>query len=361
MVLCGATSVFGFSKIKNSFSSLGIDVRFADVPFMKPFAWNEDEPLEFVQDICDEEIIPLTEYWISRCIKNGNCRISDNALKASRDKKFLYEFLSSKKISVPKIYSSKEEALAEIHNGKKIIVKPASLNSGYGIEVVDEKNVLLLDKYIFQASTLKNHAMEIMQVENKGALLTEKICGIEYSADCFVNGREIKVLRLCEKIITLVHDKPCCLVYFLLNPSEKKELCDEIKKWCLNLFDETDLSFAQFDFICNDDGIFPIDFAPRVGGGMKDLLFESGTNPYAFENNYKINNLVQFNYLPTFSGKLNLKDVYFIPGKLIQLKKDGDWGTNNPSSASSRIATVLTPFDKEKITPELLNSLLIRQ
>ena len=99
--IAGATSVHNLNALKKAFETTGFSVCFVDAPFMKPFlSSDETENIQFSAGIkCpgNSIIIPLSEYWISYCIENGNARISQNALSASRSKLFLYEMLGSKK------------------------------------------------------------------------------------------------------------------------------------------------------------------------------------------------------------------------------------------------------------------------
>ena len=77
IVLAGASFVFGLDEIREAFLSIGIESSFAEVPYMLKY-----------QKISENKIVvPLSEYWISECIKSNNCRISKNALLASRSQK----------------------------------------------------------------------------------------------------------------------------------------------------------------------------------------------------------------------------------------------------------------------------------
>ena len=104
IVLAGASFIFGLEEIREAFLSIGIEVLFAEVPYMLKYQKiPEKEKIEFTEKISENKIVvPLSEYWISECIKSNNCRISKNALLASRSKKKLYSLLSNFK--VPKIF-----------------------------------------------------------------------------------------------------------------------------------------------------------------------------------------------------------------------------------------------------------------
>lgn len=125
IVLAGASFVFGLDKIREAFLSIGIESSFAEVPYMLKYQKiSEKEKIEFTEKISENKIVvPLSEYWISECIKSNNCRISKNALLASRSKKKLYSLLSIFK--VPKNFDSIQQAKNFVNQtGKSIIVKP---------------------------------------------------------------------------------------------------------------------------------------------------------------------------------------------------------------------------------------------
>ena len=185
-----------------------------------------------------------------------------------------------KNIDVPQNYGSKDKALDALKSGKKIIVKPQGLHSGYGVEIIEEADPALLEKHFLCAGSITNKAMRIMHIENEGAMLSEFIEGTEYSADCFCfNGRK-SLVRLCKKNIVYIKGKPCTAACQIVEPSP--EISSALQSWLDALFDGSDISFAQFDFIIDGKKrIIPIDFASRIGGGMTELLKELPFNVYA--------------------------------------------------------------------------------
>lgn len=350
LILAGACSVYGLSELKTAFLEKGYETLFVDAPFMagiKIHEYEETENILYTQElpVCDV-VIPLSEFWISYCIKNNYGNISQNALKASRSKSFLYSFMKENHFDYPEIYESKEEAKKALEMGKRIIVKPVGLHSGYGIEILDKSRGNLLDKYFEQALNIKNRTMRIMEIQNLGAMITEAVEGTEYSADCFWNKGVFSVVRICRKRIEVINDKPCVTVYRLMKGDEKEYgFCREsLEKWTSALFDKNDLSFAQFDFIIEEDSkrIVPIDFASRVGGGISDLLIETGRNLYASAVRNEVYDVAetytQINYLPVVSGYIKNDDYNLFPGRNRIFKKKGDYVISNPSSVGSRVA-----------------------
>lgn len=411
VIFAGATAFFGWEEISNILKSQGMEASFIDADFMKPFYDKTEGVCTFytASEISENlfsgcTLIPLTEFWISQCIKFSSvCRISENALKASRSKQFFHDLMSKSNIPAPKIYKDENEAKAAAINGTEIIIKPDSLNSGYGVEVIGKSNLEKFDKFVFQTKNLKNHALKIFQIENTGVLFTEKINGTEFSADCFIHNGKIIIVRICKKYISIVHDKPCCLAVQILEKDDTdfKTASKELEKWCSALFDcreNGDTSFAQFDFIKTSKKssetsapasvYVPIDFAPRIGGGMKDLFSECkklrsknvyatsiseslSENPVPFPSQKSATRITQLNYLPSYSDYVTddsyIKNLHL--GKQIVFKKKGDYVTSNPTSVSSRMAIViceLSPFDFENHDESLRlpfnpQSLIIKQ
>ena len=158
-------------------------------------------------------------------------------------------------------------------------------------------------------------------------------------------------------------------VPYTLNHKSKGESYPE--KYFREWLEKENISFGQFDFIEDRDGDFvPIDFAPRIGGGIEELLKCCKKNVYAdavlniFNKNE--NNILpldekylsQFNYLPTKSGKIFNDNYKLLSGKKIIYKHNGDFVPECPSSSASRIAVVIARH-KSPVEKEILYSLLI--
>lgn len=370
LVLAGACSVYGLSDLKAAFAEKGYETLFADAPFMagiKIHEYEETEKILYTETLPDcDVVIPLSEFWISYCIKHRCGAISEKALKASRSKSFLYSLMKENQLDNPEVYETKEEAEKALEMGKRIVIKPVGLHSGYGIEVLDKTRGELLDKYYDQALNIKNRTMRIMEIQNQGAMITEAVEGGEYSADCFWNEGNFSVVRICRKKIKVINDKPCVMVYRLMKGDEEEyDLCRKsLEKWTSVLFDRKDLSFAQFDFIIEEGSkrIVPIDFASRVGGGISDLLMETGRNLYAGavrNKPYESSEIfTQVNYLPVVSGFITNDEYNLIPGRTRIFKKKGDYVISNPSSVGSRVALTVVkgPFE---VTESLLEKQLL--
>lgn len=372
IIIAGACSVFGLSDIKIAFEKLGFEVEFVDAPFMagiKLHDFPETSNIVYTAVLPEDSLVlPLSEYWISYCTKHKGCRISEKAISFSRSKKFFYEYLNEKGFDSPEIYKNIESAEAALMSGKRVVVKPLGLHSGYGIEVLGKEKAGLLEEYFSQAQKIKNRTLRIMEIENNGAMITEAISGTEYSADGFWFEGRFTVVRICRKVILEINDKPCSAVYALISPDslEFSEYSEKLKKWTESIMGEKDISFVQYDFISEEKNslktgrVVPIDFACRVGGGITNLMIESGVNSYAeavLGVNGKVKkNLYQLNYLPVVSGYVQNDSYNLLPGKTWIYKKKGDYVISNPSSVGSRIGVTVSQMEdfSDKIIPNLL-------
>lgn len=349
IVLAGATSVIGHNEILKAFSDIGMDATFIEAPFVKKYLKNSSGEFTYTESIPSDAIaIPLSEYWISQCIKTRQCAISEKGLKASRSKKYLYELLAKNGNKVPEIFDSLEKARSFISETKgKVIVKPEGLFSGYAVKTVGEENLNSLEELVLKARNVHNNAIKLFEIESKGALVTELIPGNEYSADLFLCRGRLSLVRLSKKVVVEIHGTPCTVICQMVPCSA--DFLEQMSKWCRALFDDGDISFAQFDFIDGcDGGLVPIDFACRVGGGMGELFGECESNVYAdavVGKQYQVRAsngyLTQFNYVPTKSGVIEKDDYNLQEGKQFIYKHKGDFVPESPSSVASRIAVVV--------------------
>ena len=363
IILAGASSVMGHEKIIEAFSSIGMDATFIEAPFVKKYFKDASDKFIYTENLPPETTaIPLSEYWISQCIKTKQCAISERALKASRSKKILYEILKTAGIKTPEIFTGLEDARNFILNDNgKVIVKPEGLFSGYAVKTVGEENLNNLEELVLKASDVHNNAIKLFGIESKGALVTDLISGNEYSADLFFCRGRLSLVRLSKKVVVEIHGTPCTVICQLVSCGES--FFEQMSKWCRVLFDDGNVSFAQFDFIEGCGGeLVPIDFACRVGGGMTELFGECESNVYAdavvgkqYEVRASKGYLTQLNYVPTKSGIIEKDDYNLAEGKQFIYKHKGDFVPESPSSVASRIAVVIkkaplaTAKDAEKL------------
>lgn len=368
LLLAGAASLYGHDQILKSFAAIGHQASFIEAPFIKKYM----DPSALYPDTrymdaapAHSIVVPLSEYWISQCIKFHTCRISATALKASRSKKFLHEFFASNKIPSPKIFDTINQAQEFIDLGGRVIVKPQGLFSGYGIKIVSRENRAELEHFAKRAASVNNNALKLFEISCGTFLLTQVLEGTEYSADIFFHEGRITVVRLCRKVIANIHGTPCTAVCQLVPLT--KEIEENLVSWSNLLFEKDNISFGQFDFIVTEKNeIVPIDFACRIGGGMSELFSCHSRNLYADAvagQQYRIEDdgtyLTQFNYLPTKSGKIENENYNLMEGKTTIYKHKGDFVPECPSSNTSRIAVVVNQSPLATPTAELFDTLLV--
>jgi len=355
IVIGGAAFIFGLGELEKAFEGLGYQVSFIEAPFMNDYTEIDEKNLvHFAADLETEGIlVPVSEYWITKALENNRARISRRALEASRSKVLFSKLMEEGGVKVPDLVAF-EKACEGFESGKKYIVKPEGLYSGYGVRLVESKEEL--ERALEKCAGVKTHSLKLFGINNKTPVIWENIEGTEYSADCFIYGGKTEVVRICRKKIAQIHKNPCTLAIQMI-PCEKR-IQDALEKWNSILFDKEDISFSQFDFIDDGENLVPVDFASRVGGGMADLLKMAG-NPYgrtvwkmaerfgkkglssAFEEErlFEKGFPTQVNYLPVRSGKI--KDLSFetVTSRTLYNKKPGDFVPESPSSVASRIAT----------------------
>lgn len=358
-VLAGSSALFGLDDIAGSLASVGIDAVFAEAPVMiRGRTLSESDTRRTVitsaLPACDIAIA-LSEYWVSRLASSHQLAVSKRALAASRSKRLLYELLSPCAV-VPHVFIGQQDALAYIRSGAQVVVKPDGLFAGYGVKVVGEHNACDLATHIHNAAHLSNHATKVCALKGGEALVCQWLEGIEYSADVFVRQGAAHVVRVCRKVVALVHDTPCALVYQLVDISE--QMTCAISRWCGALFDASDVCFAQLDYIATASGeLVPIDFAPRVGGALLPLLatYCEATSQNVFARAISGGRYVatcssdegeklywtQLNSVARKSGLLCRDDFPLPEGKHFIYKRVGDFVPRCPSSAQSTIASTV--------------------
>ncbi|MCQ2982668.1 MAG: ATP-grasp domain-containing protein [Treponemataceae bacterium] len=389
LIFAGTSFIFGLDDIARACRNRGWNAVFVEAPFIQRYGFMNDasggqqpcadvvysDDWDALQEHAapDAVLIPLSEYWISRCTDAGipfAVGPGPDALRASRSKTFLYETLSAAGIPVPATYADLQAARSAIAAGSRIVVKPDGLFSGYGVEIVGPENAGDLEMHALKAAGLKNNATKLFQVESTDVLLSEHIAGIEYSADCWICGGTVTVVRVCRKHLAVINDKPCTIaVEYIPVPDTHR---DPLAAWCRTLFGADDMSFAQFDYIDRGSDLVPIDFACRVGGGMKTLLSTAGccyAAAIAKEPLVPVDAggahpmLVNFltttsGYLTTDAATLPAAAAYTTTGKLTVYKHPGDYVTSNPSSAASRLADLVT-WTAEAPAPETLGAFVL--
>ena len=357
IIIGGAAFIFGLGELKEAFEALGHQLKFIEAPFMNDYIEIDEKNLvNFSADLEEEGVLlPVSEYWITKALENSKSRINIRALKASRSKVYFSKLLEENGVKVSSPVSV-ENACEGFLEGRKYIVKPEGLYSGYGVRLVESKAEL--ENALEKCACVKTHSLKLFGINNKTPVIWENIEGTEYSADCFLYGGKMEVVRVCRKRIALIHNNPCTVAIQIIPCSDR--ILKALTKWNSILFDENDISFSQFDFIDDGENLVPVDFASRVGGGMANLLKMAG-NPYAkavrrmaeqfglhktqgcsivFDKaDCKKGYPSQVNYLPVRSGKIKNLSFETVTERTVYNKKPGDFVPESPSSVASRIAT----------------------
>lgn len=342
ILFAGAGSLFGIKEIKDYAQKINIEADFIENSFMSEKISNEDKfNVKIHEDFIFngyDLVLPTNEYWLSECIRQNIINISEKAKTASRDKIFFNKCLSSKGI----ITSSLCDYDYVCKNNGSYIVKPQYSYSGKGVSVYTNKDHEFLLKSIAFAKTGISNIRTITNIKENEVTFWKYEEGIEYSADVFYCKGEIYLIRLCEKVIKIINNRPCTLGYRLLN--EQDTITTAIKSWCEAVFDKENISFAQFDFIRRsiDDVYIPIDFASRIAGGVHTLLKELNYNPYLnalLLRDYKIpKKYTQINLISLTPGVIKSDEYKMLNFKCIKNKKVGDTVTDDITSGSNRLA-----------------------
>lgn len=356
IILAGVASIFGLRDISTFFYNYNVELVMVETEYMSRFI-SEDE-LKFVQiqeKIEYEEgiiVIPLNEYWVSFIIKNPYmARISDKALRSSRSKIFLAELLTLNGIDHCEFYEETDIEKFILERGRKIIIKPDSLYSGHGVKIISALNIDQYHTYIEDAKQIKRNAQHILNIDSTLVTFCEYIEGTEYSVDVFWHVNKCHIVRACRKYLETIKDAPCVTAYVI--EQLNKDVLRKIEIWTSLLFDQGDVSFAQFDFIIDKSGqrIVPIDFSCRVGGGMLELFQKKKGNVYleclkniVFKNGNvlltKLQGCYQFHFIPVVTGIVK-DDNYYSINQVIKYKHKSDRVESVDPSANNRLAILL--------------------
>lgn len=363
LVFCGVSSIYHLGSIKEYFQKLGVQVRFLENKEMFPYISEEDRSFVTEQEdytpMEQEQMIPLNEYWVSKKIRSHG---SSPSFLASRSKKYLSDLFKEHKIPYCTYYSV-EEGISLVRKGKTLIMKPNSLYSGKGVQILEKNNLNQFQMMFQEALQTKKHVLEILDIPSSEPVIFDYIHGVEYSLDIFVYKGTFSIVRLCKKYITIIDHAPCVTAYVL--EKINNTLHHFIELWVEALFHKDEVSFGQFDFIYSQshDTYIPIDFSIRVGGGMEHLLKYTGHHIYLqgmaqamgyTGTSLDLSGYYQYHFLPTKKGRLikNIQD--HDSGQFIRLKNQGEFITNLGPSANHRIAILLGKgFDEVEFQQQL--------
>lgn len=361
IVLAGASSIYGIETIRKTIFEFGIDIIFVETEKMMQYVDEKDcfiQKMNYLELLSEYEYIPLNEYWVSYGYEHGIMKVSDRAYLCGRSKRFFSELLMNHGIDACKCLSGTDIVNYVTNENRSVLIKPDSYYSGHGVKVVDKDNIDKIDFYWNQAKKISSEAKSVLAVNAGKAEIWEYIHGDEYSVDVFVYEGTYHILRLCMKKIVFIEDAPCTVAYITVPISMNIE--NVIHRWMDALFDDTDISFAQFDFIISQEQerIVPIDFACRVGGGMRKMFKMYKNNIYLealksmirTENGSQQNEegIYQYNILPQRTGKIVNDNYGAFEGTMMKIKKCGDLVKSVDPSANNRLGVVIGRHYKEQ-------------
>ena len=357
VLFAGAGSLFGLEEIKKKCASINLIADFVENSFMSKQLSDDDKHFIRIADSSNFDdydiVLPVNEYWLSKCIKGNISNISLNAQKASRDKVFFSECL--KKNHIPHCKQIDIDKLDQITGN--IIIKPRYAYSGKGVSLFTSKCTQSLEDCIKFAQSGINKTKSITNVTDNEVTFWQYEEGDEYSADVFVEHGTVYIIRICEKVIRIVNNRPCNLGYRLINPVP--QLLSALSSWCNVLYTSNNVSFAQFDFIkrYSDNEYIPIDYASRVAGGVRVLLQQLKENPYSNALIHKLysitEGITQINLVSKKSGCIVSDDYYIENLSCFKYKKQGDFISDDITSGSNHLAeficSTLSRDDFEKV------------
>lgn len=149
--------------------------------------------------------------------------------------------------------------LGDINLNYPVIVKPADSNSANGVKKA--QNIQELSKY-FKA------ALEISR--NRRAIVEEYVEGVEFSAYCYVQNHQAKLLMAAERLSILDGEDEVIKCYSSVAPArigrEAEKEAEAIATKIAEAY-QLDNTPLFFQGILSNNKISVIEFAPRIGGG----------------------------------------------------------------------------------------------
>ncbi|MCE7729345.1 ATP-grasp domain-containing protein [Vibrio campbellii] len=345
IVIAGASDIDDLESFVQSTSAMNAEFVLIENEFM--FSLIPPEFQVYVTktqeyDYTNEIFLPLNEYWISKAIAYNVSNIKSTALSASRSKFFLTQVLREEGLACVQRYfldDAPEDGLTQY------IARLDAGYSSYGIASYKQLGCFNKDKIFNAVHVPASSSMHnVLNVEANKIVVENYLEGKEYSADVFVDKRNVKILRLSYKKVEWIQGKPICDTYITVPVTN--ELRSAITQWCSALFGHTSVSFGQFDFIVTDQGSIPIDFACRIGGGLSALKQFTRHKSYIYHALY-----AQGGYFAPYACQKNIitqqvgvveRIEYSIPKDhlLVEQIKVGERLHDNLASSNAKVAAV---------------------
>lgn len=227
--------------------------------------------------------LPLLESWVSEGRKlpeHSGLRFDRRAATISRSKHALSAILAKAGIShVPRFRVGSIEEVLQFATkcGYPVVLRADSGYSGRGIWVANSAD----DLRVFWAWQPSGRARadfvemrSVLDANDDLFIIEPWLAGDEWSIDCVIGPAGTYLIRVCEKVTTIVAGRPVTLGYRLTDSVDLwAELRQAVERWTRVLFLAGEASFACFDIRRNPNGdLIPLDFGVRLGGDCIPLL-----------------------------------------------------------------------------------------
>jgi hypothetical protein len=239
--------------------------------------------------------LPLLESWVSegrRLPDHAMLRFDKRAATISRSKQALSATLAEAGLSHVCRFrvGTVEEALRVASEcGYPAVLRLDTGYSGRGIWVADSANDLrdFWERQSRERTSVDCEEMRsVLDVDTDEPIVEPWLAGVEWSIDCVVRPAGVFLIRVCEKVTSVVAGRPVTLGYRITDtPDLLRELRQAVEGWCRVIFQAGLVSFACFDIRRHPNGdLVPLDFGVRLGGDSIPLLVRhagQSRNPYS--------------------------------------------------------------------------------
>jgi biotin carboxylase len=168
------------------------------------------------------------------------------------------------------IFLDSGEGITDFGLKYPVMVKPADSCAASGVKKA--RNADELNKYLEEAKHVSRTGRTIIE---------EFFSGKEVSVYAFVHEGEARILMISERLSTIEGDARVLKCYATITPPAITENAirsiERITTRIANVF-QLENTPLHVQFLCDDDKVSVIEFAPRVGGGLsyKNILENTG-------------------------------------------------------------------------------------
>lgn len=300
-IIAGASFPCGVGELGRVALQHGFTPTFIDHPHNAASTEAGLSPLRFETSLPEDValrsgvFLPLLESWVSEGRKlpeREGLRFDRRAATLSRSKAALSAILAVAGVShVPRyrVWTIEEALLAASKCGYPAVLRSDTGYSGRGVWVSNSADDLRVS-WTWQLKEREGtDFLEMRSVldANDDILIVEPwLPGDEWSIDCVVGPSGNHLIRVCEKVTTIVSGRPFTLGYRITDSADLvDELRQAVERWRRVIFHPGGVSFACFDIRRHSNGdLVPVDFGIRLGGDCIPALVlraGEGCNAYA--------------------------------------------------------------------------------